>query len=150
MLTPTPATWSVRGATFVLWSLAAASVVFWGLKLSGGSSRVNAPAPALRPVPASDPAAIARLLGSSPAAAAAPVAAASLASRFQLIGVAAGASSGRGAAVIAVDGKPARPYRVGSALDEGLVLQSVQGRRATLGPPNGAPSLILELPPTRK
>lgn len=150
MLTPSPATWSVRGATFALWALAAASAVFWGLKLSGSGSRVTAPAAAPRPVAAVDPAAIARLLGSTPAAAAMPVAAASVASRFQLVGVAAGASSGGGAAVIAVDGKPARPYRVGSAIDEGLVLQSVQGRRATLGPPNGPAAVILELPPARR
>jgi general secretion pathway protein C len=151
MLTPTPATWTVRGATFALSALAAASIAFWGLKLSGAGKGVNAPVTPMRPVAAADPAAIARLLGSTPAAAAAPVEVASLASRFQLIGVAAGANSGRGAAVISVDGKPGRPYRVGSFIEEGLLLQSVQGRRAVLAAQADGPALVtLELPATRK
>jgi general secretion pathway protein C len=151
MLTPTPATWTVRGATFALSALAAASVAFWGLKLSGSGQGVNAPLAPTRQVVAADPAAIARLLGSTPAAAAAPAPVASLASRFQLIGVAAGANSGGGAAVISVDGKPARPYRVGSFIEEGLVLQSVQGRRAVLAAAPTGPALVtLELPAIRK
>lgn len=150
MLNPTSATWTVRGATFALWALAAGSAVFWGLKF-GGQREGGAAAPLpVRPVAAGDPAAIARLLGSTPSAAAAPLAAPALSSRFQLVGVAAGASSGGGAAILSVDGKPARPYRVGTVIEEGLVLQSVQGRRAQLGPPNGPPVLTLELPPVRK
>ena len=151
MLTPTPATWTVRGATFALSALAAASVVYWGLKLGGEGRSVSAPLAPTRPVAAADPAAIARLLGSTPAAAAVATPVASLASRFQLIGVAAGANSGGGAAVISVDGKPARPYRVGSFIEEGLLLQSVQGRRAVLAAqPTGPGLVVLELPPIRK
>ncbi len=73
---------------------------------------------------------MARLLGSSPqAATAAPVA--SVASRFALVGVV--ASRGDNAtALIAVDGKPAKPFRVGGAVDEGLVLQAVEARRVIL------------------
>jgi hypothetical protein len=37
-----------------------------------------------------------------------------------------------GAALLAVDGKPARPYRVGSRIDEGTVLQSVGPRHVVL------------------
>ncbi|HEX7889549.1 MAG TPA: type II secretion system protein N [Ramlibacter sp.] len=146
MLPSTSATWTVRGASFALWALAAGSVVFWGLKLGGSSRAANAPPLPARAVAAADPAAIERLLGGSPAAlvAAAPVP--TLASRFHLVGVAAGARSGLGAAIIAVDGKPGRPYRVGSVVDEGLVLQSVQGRQATLGPVNGPAAVTLELP----
>lgn len=149
MLQSSPATWTVRGATFALWALAAGSVVFWGLKLGGGPGGVNAPPLPARAVAPADPMAIARLLGGMPAAAvAAPVE--PVASRFQLVGVAAGARSGQGAAIIAVDGKPGRPYRVGSVVDEGLVLLSVQGRQATLGPANGPAVVTLELPPPRK
>jgi hypothetical protein len=72
-----------------------------------------------------------------------------LASRFQLLGVAAGERSGGGAAVISVDGKPARPYRVGSIIDEGLVLQSVRGRQAVIAASDGKPLLTLELPAPR-
>jgi general secretion pathway protein C len=147
MFLQTPAAWTVRGATFVLWALAAGSAAFWGLKLGGAQAPITVPPPPSRGVAAVDPLALARLLGSSPAAVvAAPQP--TLASRFQLVGVAAGAESGGGAAVIAVDGKPPRPYRVGAALDEGIVLQSVRGRQAVLGAAGtGQPLLTLELPP---
>ena len=151
MSTSSPAAWTVRGATFALWALAAGSAAFWGLRLDGTGQGNAAPAPAPRAVSTADPAAIARLLGSTPAAAAQSAPAASLASRFQLVGVVAGVSSGEGAAVLAVDGKPARPYRVGASIDEGLVLQSVQGRSATLAAtPDGPPLLTLELPPLQR
>jgi general secretion pathway protein C len=137
MLTATPATWTVRGATFALSALAAACTVYWGLKLGGSAGQVNAPVAGPRQVATADPTAIARLLGSAPTAGSGPstTPVASLASRFQLVGVVAGERSGAGAAVIAVDGKPARPYRVGAALDEGLLLQSVRGRTATIAAP---------------
>lgn len=149
MLTPTPATRTVRGATLALWALAAGSVAFWGLKLGGTSSPVLAPLPA-RAVLAGDPGAIARLLGGAPAMAAATPSQPTLASRFQLVGVVAGERSGAGAAVISVDGRPARPYRVGSSLDQGLVLQSVHGRSASIASSMSAPPLLtLQLPQPR-
>jgi general secretion pathway protein C len=78
------------------------------------------------------------------AAAAVPMA--TLASRFSLVGVAAQGAR-HGAALVSVDGKPAKPYRVGAQLDEGIVLQSVQGRKAVLASAaNGQPVLTLELP----
>jgi general secretion pathway protein C len=71
---------------------------------------------------------------------------ASLSSRFTLMGVVASRSN-KGAALIAVDGRPAKPFRVGAAIDEGLVLQSVEARRATLAAsPEGPAVLTLELP----
>nr|WP_236748495.1 type II secretion system protein N [Acidovorax carolinensis] len=97
---------------------------------------------------APDAQAMARLLGvpaADAAAARAPVA--SLASRFALIGVLAGRSSGGGAALIAVDGKPAKPFRVGTAVDEGLVLQSLDPRQARLGASvDGPATLTLDMP----
>jgi general secretion pathway protein C len=69
-----------------------------------------------------------------------------LSSRFNLIGVVADRSQ-HGAALIAVDGRPAKPYRVGSAIDEGLVLQSVAPRSAVLAAsPSGPPVVTLEMP----
>ncbi|MBE7366764.1 type II secretion system protein N [Ramlibacter pallidus] len=151
MLTTAPASWTVRGTTFGLWALVGLSALYWALKVAGGTPPASARVAPPRAVAAADPAAIARLLGSTPATAAAPAPVATLASRFQLVGVAAGATSGAGAAVISVDGKPARPYRVGTSLDEGLVLQSVQGRKATIAAQrDGPPLLVLELPPLRQ
>jgi general secretion pathway protein C len=140
--------WTVAGATFALWALVAASAVYWGLKIATPSQPATAAATAVRAPAPADPAAVARLLGASPAAAAAPVV--SLSSRFTLVGVVASRSN-QGAALIAVDGRPAKPFRVGSAIDEGLVLQSVGARRATLAASReGPPVLTLELPPARK
>jgi len=134
--------WTVAGTTFVLWALVAASAVYWGMKLSNGSGGVPAVAAARTPAPA-DPLAVGRLLGSTPAVAAA---APNPATRFTLMGVVASGGKG-GAALIGVDGKPPRPFRVGATIEEGLLLQSVDSRRANLGPTlDGPPSVTLELP----
>jgi general secretion pathway protein C len=46
-----------------------------------------------------------------------------------------------------VDGQPAKPYRVGAAVEPGLVLQALGPRRAELGPAMGAPAtLTLDMP----
>ena len=139
--------WTVAGATFALWAVVAASAVYWGMKFTtpqGGP----AGAPVVRAPAAADPAAVARLLGSSPTVeAAAP--AASLSSRFSLVGVVAYRSH-HGAALIAVDGRPPKPFRVGAAVDESLVLKSVDARRAVLAASSGGPAVLtLELPPLK-
>ena len=51
------------------------------------------------------------------------------ASRFVLLGVVAD-TDGQGAALIAVDGKPPRPFRVGAKVADGYVLHSVSARAA--------------------
>jgi general secretion pathway protein C len=90
---------------------------------------------------------VARLLGAIPRTGATP--SANAASRFVLVGVAATASH-LGAALISVDGKPAKPFRVGGAVDEGLVLQSVDDRHAVLGAAAGGPPVVaLELQPRK-
>ena len=140
MVTNTRNRWMLRAATFLLWAGAAGCAVVWGLRLAAPASgalvaTVDAGGPA-----AADPVAVARLLGaSSGPLAAVPVAA--VASRFTLLGVLAGRDSG-GAALIAVDGKPARPVRVGGTLEEGLVLQSLSGRTAVLGANRDGPGTV--------
>ena len=140
MVTNTRNRWMLRAATFLLWAGAAGCAVFWGLRLAAPASgalvaTVDGGGPA-----AADPVAVARLLGaSSGPLAAVPVAA--VASRFTLLGVLAGRDSG-GAALIAVDGKPARPVRVGGTLEEGLVLQSLSGRTAVLGADRDGPGTV--------
>jgi len=92
-----------------------------------------------------DAAAVAQALGAvsnQPVAAATPEAA----SRFALLGVVADADQ-QGAALIAVDGKPARPFKVGAKVVDGFVLQSVTTRGAALGPDvDGKAALTLQLP----
>jgi general secretion pathway protein C len=147
MSTSSPARWTVPGASFAVWALAAASAVYWGLKLSASAAGIGIPTiPPQAPLTA-DPAAIARLLGSSPMVdvAAAPQAQApALASRLALAGVVAGRSRA-GVALIAVDGRPAKPFRVGAVVVDDVVLQSVERRRAVLAG-KGQPAVTLELP----
>jgi general secretion pathway protein C len=140
--------WWPRVMTLVLWAMAAASMAGWGLRL-GGSSKPGQVAPvAMTAEVAVDPAALARLLGAAEPSAAALVPAA--ASRFVLLGVVAGRSN-TGAALIAVDGKPGRAFRVGSKIDQGVVLQAVEPRRVRLGSAaDAATTLTLEMPAMRK
>jgi general secretion pathway protein C len=147
-LSASPGRWAVPGLTFLLWGMAAASVVYWGFKLAARPAAAPLVAVAGRPAAAPDMAAVGRLLGATRTAAPAEPAV-TLASRFSLVGVVARPSR-VGIALIAVDGKPPRPYRVGATLDEGLVLQAVEGRRAMLGPEGGPATVTLELPPPRK
>lgn len=130
MLRATSSTrWAAPVGTFGIWALALACAGFWGLKLSAPArGAVFAPPPPAAAAPI-DTRLVARALG-VPDASATPVA--SAASRFILQGVVAGRSH-RGAALIAVDGRPARPYRVGTLVAPGYVLRSVSPRRATLG-----------------
>ena len=68
-------------------------------------------------------------------------------SRYALVGVVAARAHG-GAALISIDGQEAKPVRVGAALEGGLVLESVTGRRAVLSSGgSGADKVTLELPP---
>jgi general secretion pathway protein C len=144
--------WVSRGVTFLLGAFAAASVVFWVLKLSAPAG-LEPMATAAATVPVVDPAAFVKALGGRlqvvPAGEPVPVAANS---RLQLVGVVSTASQ-RGAALIAVDGKPAKPYVVGATIEGAWVLRSVQARRAVLAevtagePPSAsAAEVVLELP----
>ena len=141
--------WLVKPATLLLAAMAAATCAYWALKITGGGFALPASvAVASANMPEADPQALAQALGAGSRQVAAPSAPA-MASRFVLLGVLAGRSSA-GAALIAIDGKPARPYRVGAELESGLVLQSVQGRQAVLaGDLAGPPVLTLELPPLK-
>ncbi|WP_091572606.1 type II secretion system protein N [Oryzisolibacter propanilivorax] len=142
----TASPWGVRLATLALWALAGAGALYWALALARpAAGPVPAPAaPSLR----ADPQAVARLLGAGAAAEAPLVTGAPAApARFVLQGILAGTASGGGAALIAVDGLAPRPYRVGAALEPGLVVQSLSRREVHLGPSLGAAStLTLQMP----
>jgi len=149
--------WWPRLAAFGLAALAAARAGYWGLKWPGTAAPSTASTPSMADATPADPQALARALGggggNGGAMSTAPVPLLpSAASRLALVGVVANDKSG-GAALISVDGKPARPYRVGSQVDEGmgLVLQSVAPRRAVLASSvDGPTSLTLEMPLLRK
>ena len=148
MVTNSYSKWGVRLGTLAFWVAAGASVAYWGLRLSNRPVAQAVPAVAsMAAVP--DAQAVARVLGAVPAGAVAAVAApvASLASRFALIGVLSGRQSGGGAALIAVDGKPPKTFRVGTLVDSGMVLQSLGPRQAQLGADVGGPAMLtLDMP----
>jgi len=134
--------WPSALGTTCVWALAVASVIFWGLRLAAPAESAAPPALVSPPV-AVDPAEVAKAFGATTAPAAlAPEAG----NRFVLLGVIADGEQ-RGAALIAVDGKAPRPYRIGQQVGDGYVLQSVDVRAARLGAGPGTPTLLtIQLP----
>lgn len=136
--------------SFLVWALAVGSAVAWGLQWSGRflnaprltSSTVGNESGGAAQV---NPSAVARMLGAVEAPTVATVAP-STASRLVLLGVVSSRDA-EAAALIAVDGKPPKPFVVGSVVIDGLVLQKVEPRRAMLGGPGDEPaSLTLDMP----
>jgi general secretion pathway protein C len=140
---------SARWWTLGVWALAAASAAYWGLRLFSTAAPVPAHA---RPAEAhaATRGDLSRLFGVD---APMPVAASTEPApdaRFQLIGVLSPRSpqaAREGVALIAVDGKPPRAFRVGSVVDGQNVLKTVNARGATLGPREGAALVALNLAP---
>ena len=140
-----------RLAAFVIWSLVAATAVFWLLRFAAKSPVAPPYAVAVgKSAPMRGD--LTKLFGAPPVVAVATEAVPEATSRFKLIGVMAprreGAAEtpGHGLALIAVDGKPAKAFTVGSRLDNDLILQSVGHRSAAIGPSQGERSVLLELP----
>lgn len=129
---------------FLTWAAVAATAVFWALRLfvPGEPTPASSLATGRTVVAAAD---LSRLLGTPPPreVAAAP---ANSDGRFKLIGVVA-QTQGAGIALLSIDGKPARAFRVGSQVDGDWVLQQVGPLSAMLGPAGGSPAQTLSLPP---
>jgi general secretion pathway protein C len=147
---PTQAShWWLKLVTFSVAALAAGSATVWGLKLSAPAPQLQATAVATPGLAHSDAQAWVRLLGGQkvdPAAAPEGVAAEVSSSRFKLMGVVAGLNR-QGHALIATDGKAAKPYRVGEPVEDGLVLKAVLPRSAELARTLESPAgITLELP----
>ena len=140
----------VRTVTLLVWAGVTASALYWGLKLL-----VKAPPTPAQAQVAQTGAAVrgdlSRLLGvDAPPSVAAATPEPAPDARFNLVGVVsprAKHAAGEAVALIAVDGKPARAYRIGAVVDGGHVLQSVSARGANLGPPGGASLIALNLAP---
>lgn len=138
------ARWAPRLVTFVVWALALASAAYWGLKSTAEATGPQTAVSTQTRAPI-DTAAVARVLGAVPQGVVTETLV-NPSTRFVLSGVIAGRGHG-GAALIAVDGKPPKPYRVGSVVDGSLLLQSVGPRRAELANSlDGPAAFALELP----
>jgi general secretion pathway protein C len=144
MQSTSSSTWAPRISAFSVALAVGAGVSYWVLHWPAAASAPVA-STAQAELPQADANSVTRLLGALtidqqetevPAA-----------NRFSLMGVVA-RSGGAGSAVIAVDGKPAKSYAVGSKIEEGLYLQAVAPRKAMLaGGLDQAPVQTLEMPP---
>jgi general secretion pathway protein C len=139
-----------RWTTLMVWALAAGSALFWGLKLAARPAGLPAQA-LVASAGTSLGGDLSRLLGVDAAPLATPADAEPAAdARFALVGVVTPRSpqaAREGVALIAVDGKPARAYRVGAAVGESHVLRAVSARGATLGPQDGSAAIALNVAP---
>lgn len=134
----------LRLTSLLVWAVVAYSAVVFALQWGGGVpvDYVVAGSEQKQVAPDVDALAVSKALGAAPVQSAS----ASLASRFVLVGVMDGGPS-QGVALISVDGKPAKPYRLGQAVSEGFVVVGTGPKKAELGPQLGAASsLVLELP----
>lgn len=140
----------LRWVSMCVWAVVAASAVFWGLRVFTKGT----PVPAQTQVADLSGAArgdLSRVLGVDPApvqAAAAPAPAAD--ARFSLVGVVSprgSSATGGGVALIAVDGKAPKAYKLGAVVDGANVLQSINARGASLGPRGGPAVVALNIPP---
>ena len=133
-----------RLTSLLVWAVVAYSAVVFALQWGGGVpvDAVVAGSEQKQVLPEVDALAVSKALGAAPVQSASG----SLASRFVLVGVMDGGPT-QGVALISVDGKPAKPYRLGQAVSEGFVVVGTGPKKAELGPQLGvASSLVLELP----
>ena len=132
-----------RTATVLVWALVVISGWYWTQSVIAASKLPGSVVPRTAIMDdLSSPISLSKLLGATPPTVAGP----GPADRFVLSGVIA-SSVGLGAALIAVDGKPARPFEVGSELAPGYVLVSVATREAMLAEGLNVPiRAILSLP----
>ncbi len=133
-----------RLTSLLVWAVVAYSAVVFSLQWGGGVpvDAVVAGSEQKQVLPEVDALAVSKALGAAPVQSASG----SLASRFVLVGVMDGGPS-QGVALISVDGKPAKPYRLGQTVSDGFVVLATGPKKAELGPQLGAASsLVLELP----
>ena len=148
-----------RLLTLLVWTLVAASALAWawrfqpvpvaapGRAQAGGTLVDGADGEGL--APAARAQTLARLLGAgrgTDADTGLPDQALASSARLTLQGVIADASGAAGVALIAIDGKAARAYRVGASLEAGLVLQALGPRSASLRGTEGLFVLQMALP----
>jgi len=133
-----------RLTSLLVWAVVAYSAVVFALQWGGGVpvDAVVAGSEQKQVLPEVDALAVSKALGAAPVQSAS----ASLASRFVLVGVMDGGPT-QGVALISVDGKPAKPYRLGQNVSDGFVVVGTGPKKAELGAQMGSsPALVLDLP----
>jgi general secretion pathway protein C len=139
-----------RFFALLIWGAVALGAAFWGLRWFGKSMTVPA-GTASATMDNSLRGDVSKLLA-GPAtpvdAVAVPTQQAALAGRLQLLGVVAPRHEGghTGVALLVLDGKPARAYRMGQAIEGELVVQTISQRQVQIGAQGGPVAVSLDLP----
>lgn len=139
--------WPPVLVALLLWLCVGLSLAYWGWRWWGRTPAEPVPVVAAQRL-AVDTDAVARGLGLTPSGGA-PVAVAPPAVNHVLLGVVRD-RNGDGLALIATDGQPAKAYRVGAAVADGVWLGALGARDATLVAQPGGPAVtrlsLLPLP----
>jgi general secretion pathway protein C len=136
--------WSLRLITLLVWMSVGLCAAYWAFKFV--TTKPVAAAPVAAPTVAIDSKAIGKLLGATDIVAVKPVAAPVSSTKYLLFGIAS-TVRGTGVALIGIDDKPARPYRLGSKVADDMVLKSLTKTKAVLAASATAPDgVTLELP----
>jgi general secretion pathway protein C len=136
---------SSRWTGFFVWALVTACAALWGFKIFAATRPVPATAtiPAVA-MPAQGP--MVRLFGAEPEPEQQEQVQAAESDRFQLVGVIAPTAGSAGLALVAVDGQPPKPWKIGATLEGSTTLLAVAKRTAQFGPAGGPAQFTLELP----
>jgi len=121
--------WLVRMVTLTVWMCALLCAVYWGLKFTK-TNQISATAAAIVPAKVAETQAVAQFLGVYGASERRQFVA-SGSTNLVLQGIA-NTDAGGGVALIAVEGKPAKAYRVGSEITEMWKLKSLSRTGAIL------------------
>jgi general secretion pathway protein C len=137
-------TWTLRLFTFMVWAAVGLCAAYWAFKFVT-TTPVEATAAMVKPAVVVDTKAIAKLLGATDSVATQAMNVVSKV-KLSLFGLAT-APNGQGIALIAIEDKPAKPYRVGAKVTDDLVLKSISKVDAVLAASSSAPDgPKLELP----
>jgi len=144
-LKPSANSWTLRLFTLLIWLLVGLCAAYWAFKFAT-TKTVEATTTQSTPTVVVDSKAVGRLLGATDTIAVKAVN--TLAStKFVLFGMA-NSVRGQGYALIALDGKPARPYRVGSMVADNLLLKSISKNGVILASSLKSPDGVTLEPPT--
>jgi general secretion pathway protein C len=136
--------WTLRLFTLLIWLLVGLCAAYWAFKFAT-TKTIEATATPAAPTVVVDSKAIGRLLGATDNIAVKAMNTPAN-TKFVLFGLA-NSAGGQGYALIALDGKPAKPYRVGSLVADDLVLKSISKTGVLLATSLKAPDgVTLELP----
>ena len=136
--------WTLRLFTLLIWLFVGLCAAYWAFKFAT-TKTIEATATPAAPTVVVDSKAIGRLLGATDNIAVKAINTPAN-TKFVLFGLASSAG-GQGYALIALDGKPAKPYRVGSLVADDLVLKSISKTGVLLATSLKAPDgVTLELP----